>query len=372
MTNNKPETLKRRVGVLVATVLGVMMGTVLLGGCVSNSKTQSGFVLEDPKTNAGALTEDVHEDGLRQLAQLESELSESDAPETAPAGGSGSNAGTKTDLPVESTGANLDSHPAQSIEMGDLPGEASKLIALPKLSSTELAELLLSIELRLGTDRGYQKASPQQIASMSPLPEGVTAGPVLSRKEGEGRALLRIGYRKFLSQPAALLVQGVIGQTGDEEANPDVASIAEVVEELIQTGREFQKDLSPTDMAYKIIQLSYIDTEGALMALNGFGIKSSSDISLIDLPIPFADLPWVAAMPAPSSEQTGLLGADREVEKGAFELSVTPSVATPLPTDANTARASQILVYYHPAHPEQLGLVRFCLRHQQYLAQIKI
>ncbi|MCF7763957.1 MAG: hypothetical protein K9N62_09815 [Verrucomicrobia bacterium] len=358
MTNNKPETSKRRVGPLVSAVLGTVMGAVLLGGCVSNSKTQSDFVLEDPKTNAGALTEDVHEDGLEQLAQLEKELSESKAPETPPTGGSGSAVGAKPDLPVEPTGGTTDLDPPRSIEMGDLPAEASRLIALPKLSPTELAELLSSIELRLGTDHGYQKASPKESASMSPLPEGVTAGPVLSRKEGEGRALLRIAYRKFLSQPAALLVQGMIGQAGEEEANPDVGSVAEVVEELIASGREFQKNLSATDMAYKIIQLSYIDTEGALTALNGFGIKTSSDLSEIELPIPVADLPWVAAMPAPSSEQTGLLGAEREVEKGAFELSVTPSVATPLPTDANTARASQILVYYHPAHPGQFGRVK--------------
>src|SRR5690606_8794740 len=42
----------------------------------------------------------------------------------------------------------------------------------------------------------------------------------------------------------------------------------------------------------------------------------------------------------------------------AFDLSMTPSVATPLPADPNLARSSQLLVYYHPAHPEQFTRVR--------------
>ncbi|MDA1277834.1 MAG: hypothetical protein O2960_27880 [Verrucomicrobia bacterium] len=331
-------------------------------GCVSTSDKRSALELEDPKANRGALTEDAHSGGVIEMAKRIDTI-EADQ------------AGAVPEKKLNSDQSELFKQPQAAepiapqgeaenvlIETADaeLPDEASKLIVLPKLSSTELSEMLSGIGLKLQAEHGYKSAAASDIRMMPSLLDGVSPGPVYSKKVESGKAILRFGHKRFLSQPAQFLVQGVMFDSDGEVtgANSDLDKVASMIEESVKSVADFKQNLGGEDLAFRIIQLSYIDTAGALIALKGFGIHSSADLWEVDLPIEFGDLPWVAPMPAPTSEQTGLLGAEREMEKGAFDLSVTPSVATPLPTDVNMAPASQLLVYYHPAHPEQFSRVK--------------
>lgn len=324
----------------------------------------------EPKASQGTLSENVHAEGLdalvKRIDERESVKPHANLPSLTETTGLEQTIETRATAGAESgkaahlgASAGLASDDGQE-GIGELPEEASKLVTLPKLSSTELNELLSSIGLRLQAEHGYSTAKTSEIRLMPVFPDGVIPGAMYSKKTDDGIAILRFGNRRFLSQPTQLLTQGVVvnADSGDTEINPDLASVPPFIEEILQSVEELKQDLTGEDLAYRIIQLDYIDTAGALIGLNGFGINSSADLWEVELPIAFDQLPWVAPMPGPTSEQTGLLGAEREMEKGAFDLSVTPSVATPLPTDANTAPTSQLLVYYHPAHPEQFGRVK--------------
>src|SRR5690606_4139002 len=73
----------------------------------------------------------------------------------------------------------------------------------------------------------------------------------------------------------------------------------------------------------------------------------------------FAQLPMVAAMPAPGHDEIELIG-DGAIARGTFGVSVATN-AGKLNPSVNTTPTSQLIVLYHPAHPEQLSMVRSLL-----------
>jgi len=362
--------------------------------------------MSKPQINQGLLTEETNDEGLRKMAEVLSEadtsrlarqaLEERQTPDDSLSQDPAEPPPTNSAVPAaqakpKSTEAKTDPPPAKRapgtsaktpaaiapanqtaaaaalenpskpvIDVTDSPSENAKLITLPKLNQTELSELLSSLELKLGAEKSYKAVAPGSLRVLPPLPEGMTAGPILAKPSSEGRAILRIGYRRFLSQPTRLWAQGVLldNKGGISGRNTDLESIDAAVEMLLASVEQMKKGLSAGDLAHELIRLSYIDVKGAMLALKGFGIETAEDLAQIPSPVAFEKLPLVAPMPSPSAEQTRLLGSDKEATKGAFELSVTPSIATPLPSDANTARASQLLVYYHPAHPEQFSKIK--------------
>lgn len=345
----------------------VLIGAVLASaGCVSTSNSSSAFEVEEPKINRGALFENAPDDGLNELARrLDVEAEQAEGLSVKVQDTKLSTEGDPRNGGVTLAANALTEHEETavsriSVELAELPEETSKLIELPKLSSTELRELLSGIGLKLEAEHTYKTALASELRLLPLLPNGVNPGPVYSKKVDSAVSILRLAHRKFLSQPAQLLVQGVVvdSDTREIEANPDVAETALIVDDLLESGEEYKQELTGEDLAYRIIQLNYIDTNGALIALKGFGINSLADLWEVEFPLAFDELPLIASMPAPTFEQTGLIGAEREMEKGAFDLSVTPSVATPLPTDPNMAPTSQLLIYYHPAHPEQFSRVK--------------
>ncbi|MSU62511.1 MAG: type II secretion system protein GspD [Pedosphaera sp.] len=345
----------------------VMVGTLIsfaLPGCVSSSRSMASIEMVEPQINHGLLTTETKDDGLQQMvATLEKSASspaaKADSVQTdrvAPP--FIAEALTAASLPSVAQPQNESSNVVRAVRV--VPSDASKLIRLPRLSSTELTDMLSALGLKLEAEMGYKPASSSEFSALPSLPSGLTEGSALSKATPQGLALVRFGHRRFLSQPAQLWVQGVLIHSDSNaiEVNPDLDLVSSLVAGMITSSDEMRKNLRAEDISHRLIRLSYIDVAGAMIALKGFGVRTAEDLSMVEMPIEFANLPMVAPMPAPDKEQTALIGGAERSDKGAFESSVTPSVATPLPAIVNAAPGSQLLVFFHPAHPEQFGRVK--------------
>src|SRR5690606_3644214 len=71
-------------------------------------------------------------------------------------------------------------------------------------------------------------------------------------------------------------------------------------------------------------------------------------------PVDPKNLPIILAMPA--TDATDLVGGTG-AQGGAFGLTMTPSLASNLPNTTSSAPVMQLMVLYHPAHPEQYASV---------------
>ncbi|MBI4664727.1 MAG: hypothetical protein HY735_38555 [Verrucomicrobia bacterium] len=311
------------------------------------------------------LTEDAKEEGLKQLAQalVRTEQATNRVTEASPPQ---EVTQRNTAVANEPAGANASSPAANSnIALQPAASDSAgspifgKLIGLPKLSATEIEELLAAIQLKLETEMGYRTAQPAEFGPWPAIPSGLSAGPALSKTTPEGLAGIRIGHRRFLSQPAQLWIEGAIlnKATNVLGRNDEVEAVSSMITTLLASAEEAKKALGPKDLSRRLIRLSYIDVDGAMKALKGFGINSVADLGAVTTPVSFDQLPLVAPMPSPDTNQVSLLGAEK-IEKGPFELSLTPSVASPLPGVVNTAPSSELIVFFHPAHPDQFGQVR--------------
>ena len=324
------------------------------------------FEMVEPRTNHGWIFEN---DNNPQFQQLVADL-DNDAPNTAvnstlslasvddsPSGGTFS---TKVDSESSAENATLAADSVETTNTVGLPENSGQLLMLPPLNPTELLELIDSLRLELQTTRSYREAAPSESNILPSIPSGVADTVTLVKTTGYSTQFIRLGLRRFLSQPARLWTQGTLRVSAESpwKPNPDLAELPTYLESVLKATEEMKQQLAKTQLTYELYQLSYIDVKGALEALKALGIHSEEDPTKITFPIDFQQLPMVVRMPSPSVEQTGLLGASEEMATGAFDLSVTPSIASTFPADANTSPASQLLIYYHPAYPEQFSGVQ--------------
>ena len=82
------------------------------------------------------------------------------------------------------------------------------------------------------------------------------------------------------------------------------------------------------DLGKELVQLSYIDAPSAIELLNGFGITTFNSPSELPDQVDWAKLPYVALVPEPKTEHTGLVGG--AVAGGAFGLTMVPNTASQL------------------------------------------
>ncbi|MDC0325740.1 hypothetical protein OAM01_03175 [bacterium] len=245
--------------------------------------------------------------------------------------------------------------------------EMSRLISLPKLSAVEQLELVELLELQLTLERGYRSFPTNR--DQERFPEGMTHKKTLKH----GNDTLLFSIRSFLSQAPRLWVLATREENDQMIPNPDLHTVEEMVKSAIESIQTMRMGLRQQDLRYEIIQLSYIDVKGALEALKGFGFTVSESLGAIKWPVNIDSLPLIAPMPSPSSDQTSLIGgAAGAGAKGSFNLSVSPQMSTAIVDNANSARTDQLLVYYHNAHPEQLGRFNDILKRNIDQAAIQI
>lgn len=324
-----------RLTALLLSGLGIVL--VLCGCRTSSSKTTQEVTLENPVVSQGAMNEDDSQVGIT-LFMAAVEGLEGKVEDTQPA----------------PRGLDLVEERPQLL----LP-DAGKVVALPRLNPTELRELLQGIILQLQASHGYQTVGSEHSHGLPEPPEGLSEASLLTRRTETGTAYLRLGAHAYLSRSPDLYVYGteVLPDSETPKVNPDLSLVETLLEQEIEKLKIREKTFHAAELDLHIIQLSFIDTDGALAGLKGMGVHTVADMGQVTFPLSFNQLPTVAKMPFPQEADTGLVG-DKLADKGAFSLSVVPTTASTLPSNKNTSPDSRIMVYYHPAYPEHLSRVK--------------
>ncbi|MEX0876350.1 MAG: type II and III secretion system protein [Phycisphaerales bacterium] len=352
------------------TLSVLVFGSAWVVGCSSNEQRSQSIEMEDPRISQGSMLDAEEDDGLDRIAEAMAGL---DEPSISP----GVLASLKDRIDRSRQQALLQREAYQQAEsaesdavlnaessdaMLDMPANAGRLIPLERMSLSEINDLIASISLRFQTEKGYRPALPAQVSALGSPPERVSTGPVLAlNREGDAWSMVRFGFVSYLSQLPQLWVQGVdIDQEGVVTPSGELDGIKAMVDGSLEQVRTMRTSLTPRDLSRELIQLSFVNTEGAMKALKGLGISTIAAIDGLPATIEFNQLPMVTVMPGVSSESTNLVG-DAESAAGAFGQSTTPNTASDLHPEVNAGPMSELMVLYHPAHPEQFSLVRSIL-----------
>ncbi len=349
---------------------GLLFACILLPlGCVESSKTTSSIEMQEPRTNGAVMLDEPDPEKLAMMAEA------LDALELEPEGirperaigpiNAGVGEGDQVDEGAGSIALaaqtperlTLDEAAALAASSG-FPAEAVRLISLPKLSGTEIVELADHLALRLSAEHGYVETSSLLLDALPPAPKNVEDCHLIARSAEDGTYILRLGYRRYLSQPPHLWAMGLVIKDDDQLlANGDVDLVEPAVNEMIASLNEMRKGLTTRDLDAKLIQLSYTDATTAVALLRGMGTTAVSNPSELPQAVDFLQLPYVTAVPDPAAADIGLVG-EGGAKGGMFGLSLTPGVAGKLSANNVASPMTQLMVMFHPAHPEQFSRVQ--------------
>jgi len=332
-------------GGYLIVVLG-MLSLLLWAGCASQVENETTVAMEEPRVSGGMIVESDDPARMEKLAEAIDALEMPASQETSAEAQEGSAP------PRPSV--------AEAVEMASLsalPPEATGLIALPKLSDTEINEISEHLALFLESEFGYS-AAPMTVDDALPIPpKGIIGARTVARVADAGTHVLRFGYRRFVSQPPQLWTLGVIvDPNGALAANPDRAQIEPKVTGIIASLNEMRTGLKVGDLEAKLIQLSYVDAVAALSMLKGMGITTMNKPTELPADVEFPKLPYVVSIEDPKKEYTGLVGAGTKTSGS--KISLSPGVASDMTDNAIASPTNQLLVLFHPAHPEQFSEVR--------------
>lgn len=344
------------------------LGIILLfllstAGCHSSKKSEKVVTMEEPRTNMGMIIEEKNPMPLKKLSEAIDAL-ELDQPTMT----------VKTTTSAQAIASPQRIGATEALRMANgqsLPADATKVISLPKLSDTEINEISARLELDLGSQFGYMPAL-STVADALPLPpQGIRGERILARSDRGGTHVLRFGFQSFVSQPPQFWVLGVIvSNTGAFAVNPDLAGIEPAVAKMLTGLDEMRKGLSVRDLEKRLIQLSYVDAETALSMLSNMGVTTINTIPPVDAKgnkgkpesvpaqVEFAKLPYVVTVPDPEKGDTGLVGQATKVSSGPMGVSLTPGTAGAMTNNPVAGPMTQLMVIFHPAHPEQFSDVR--------------
>ncbi|MBE0535009.1 MAG: hypothetical protein IH624_05005 [Phycisphaerae bacterium] len=240
-----------------------------------------------------------------------------------------------------------------------MPADSTKLVELPKLSKVEINEISDRLVMHLGAQLNYVGAGALSDALPVP-PSGVVGDRTIARTVDGNAYILRFGYRHFVTQPAQLWAIGlVVDKDGNMTANPDLALIEPEIGKMVTSLNAMRAGLEVRDLEPKLIQLSYVEPATAIDMLAGLGITTMAKPSDVPAKIDFAKLPFVVKIDDPKAVYTGLIGAGAKIAAG--KLSMSPGIASDMTDNAIATPMTQLLVMFHPAHPEQFSRVRQAL-----------
>ncbi len=342
---------------LCALLAGMCLAGLLVSSCTRSEKSDRSIEANKLRTASGVVIEAEDPQQLRRLAEALDALTLGLPPAPSlPADDSVLDANEVAPI-KQSADRSLGLSPDTT-----LPAESTRLLSLPKLSSIEVSELQDRLSLQLGADSGYTPASAAMIDSLPTAPLGITATTTLTRRADTGTKVLRFGFKRYESQPPQLWAVGVVvDRSGTLTANPDLQTLEPAIKEMIKSMQELRKGLTFGDLEAKLIQLSYVDDAIALSMLKGMGLTTLPKPEDIPAQADFAKLPYVVAIPDPEKGDTGLIGAGTQAQKSQWGLSLTPGVASEITDNPVASPMSQLMVVFHPAHPEQFSKVRHAL-----------
>lgn len=337
----------------------LVLGALTLSACVSVSRSTSrATTLDEPKVNSGILADGDDADRLAEaIEQVEQRRREEAILRAAHA--------RRTPTAVaqmDSPGIFSEPSLAEAIDdLDGLPQGAGQAISLGRMSDTETLDLLDLLALRYHSTLGYAPAA-DRIADFLPPVEPNSPSVVLARNSENGLRIIRLSTRRFASQGNQLFVHGVILGPQEVVANDDIAISSTWAQEAMDEAARLRAGLALRDLEAQVVQLSYVDAEAASRALRSLGIRVLDENEIVSTTVDFAQLPIVTRMPAPESKAMSLIGDSASRVQNPSGLFTIPFNTDRLESDTVAGPSSQLLVLFHPAHPEQhsrvIGLLR--------------
>ena len=115
-------------------------------------------------------------------------------------------------------------YPIQAEEVGDAPrisGSTGRLHPLPKLSETELDELISTLRIYLETELSYSEISNEELEAIAPAPRGIK-DIVSLEKQSPANSHIQLGLLTTITQPPRLWLKCVPIVDGEIRPNPDL------------------------------------------------------------------------------------------------------------------------------------------------------
>lgn len=316
---------------------------VFVSGCVHDEIESSRTIeLESPRTTAGLVLDEPDGDGLEAFWRAR-------------------DAEAQVQDPTNPSATDPSAQEPEGDPRGSWPQEACRVVELPDLGSLELRDLIDGALLALETEQGFELVDDDVEASWPTLPRGADRLAWLRRPEQDRHVV--VALRRFHSQKPLWLLYAFTGSQGatwraDPERDVVFATLERVAARLIERRASV---FATKDLETHVIELGYADPEGALEALSALGIGTAMQLAEMPKELPFADLPLVVRLPAPSGAALGLVG-ERTTTTGEFGVSATPTVASQLEERIDASPAHSLLVLTAPGQPEQLSRVTRLLR----------
>ena len=344
-------------------------------GCSSKSQQTRTIELEQPRVAGGQMVQDdVDPNSTDGLARIAAALDQIEEPVFTPGLLESLRSKAERDTydnerlesETNTTQTQILLNKPVAVNQLEIPENSGRLITLERMSVSEINELIGSIALKFQTEKGYQTALPVLESQLGPRPDAVSNGPalVLNRQDGV-KTILRLGYVSYISQLPQLWVQGVqIHADQTIVPSPEIDQVQAMVGGSIEQLKQMRTGLTQKDLARELVKLSYVDTDSALKALKGLGITTIPLVDGLPATLNYDQLPMVTVMPGPAANTMGIVG-DQGTASGAFGQTSTPTTASNLNPDVLMGPTSELMIVYHPAHPEQYSLVRQLL--DQYI-----
>ncbi|HTH80028.1 MAG TPA: hypothetical protein VL593_13715, partial [Ramlibacter sp.] len=318
-------------------------------------------------------------------------------------------------------------HPVQSPaaaapSVPRVPTGPTQLIDLPRLDNRAIGEVIAALVTRFEIEHGYIAGSKAE-EKLLPAPAQVVAvGPVLKHTDAHSRKtmLMRFGFVRQTGQLPQLWASGMAAPDA-AAPNPDGRFVEPALVTILASREKSESELAMTDLRSQVINLAYVDAEGAIGMLRAMGfnvsgvdrapqagsgygnpyggaygsaygssygpsygnplgqgaypqsISSGNTVPWGGNSVPGtprklrnSELPLVIRMPGPNPQDVGLVGAtpDGSAAAPATGQNGTTTVlglSTRLSTETLASPTTQLMVLYNPDRPEQLARVRRAL-----------
>ena len=246
-----------------------------------------------------------------------------------------------------------------SANIVDVSG-ASRFIKVGHINNTALSEIISSLTISLRTKFQYELAGEKLESTLASAPNKSIYKQTLARSTDEGLHILQIAAVQYHSQPARIWVYGVVEKDGQRISSPDLIEVESMLTEVLDTPAKEPEKLSIKDLETRVVRLSYSDPVQTLASLSTLGITILTEASPKE-DIDMSQLPMVMALASPTPEQMGLVGGGEDSGSDGGRTKM-PQAATKLEASTIGTPSSQLLVLFHPAHPEQFGRVNKLLK----------
>ncbi len=230
-----------------------------------------------------------------------------------------------------------------------VPPQDGRLVSLPRFSEGQIKDFLTDLVLDLELTKGYTRASADAL-QLPPLSARISEGATLIRKSAGATDVLRVGYVLRERGLPQLWIHGVRLAADGPQSNPDAgaAVLDPILKALLTVRQKLYSKLALSGLQSRVIDLSYIDADGAIAALRSMGFSAIAEGE---------SLPQDTAY---RGEDIALLAAPAVKPAAAPLPGVQPSVGVPAPPappapPANLGSAATLGIPANLGSPATLG-----------------